>query len=62
MRTWKEIVRSLTREPAGINTDGRRLGLGLATAQERARQQATAEVEDFLRRRATEHGHSTTSS
>lgn len=58
MRTWKKIVRSLTREPAGLNADGRRLGLGLATAQEKSRQHATAEVEDFLRRRATEHGRS----
>ena len=37
-------------------------GLGLATAQDKARQQATAEVEDFLRRRATEHDRSTTRS
>ncbi|PXY19582.1 hypothetical protein [Prauserella muralis] len=61
MRTWKEILRSLTKEPTGFRAaDGRALGLGLATAQENARQQATAEVEDFLRERAAER--STTSS
>ncbi|EHR51962.1 hypothetical protein SacmaDRAFT_3749 [Saccharomonospora marina XMU15] len=62
MRTWSKFVRALTREPVGLNADGRRLGLGLATAQDKARQQATAEVEDFLRRRATEHDRSTTRS
>ncbi|MFF5987440.1 hypothetical protein [Prauserella flavalba] len=62
MRTWKELWKSLTQEPAGFSADGRVLGLGLATAQARAGQQATEEVEDFLRQRAAEERPSTTSS
>lgn len=62
MRTMKKFLKSLTEERPGFNADGRVLGLGLDTAQDRARQQATAEVEDFLRTSAAEPRRTTTSS
>ena len=49
MRIWQRIVESLTRDPRGINADGRPMGLGLALAMERAAQDQTASVEEFLR-------------
>lgn len=33
----------------GFNADGRALGLGLSAAMEKQRQEATREVEDYLR-------------
>ncbi|MBK1788318.1 hypothetical protein [Prauserella cavernicola] len=62
MRTWKEFLKSLTQEPAGFRAEGRVLGLGLATAQERESQKASEEVEDFLRQSAAQERPSTTSS
>ncbi|MEU6646772.1 hypothetical protein ABZ863_30105 [Saccharomonospora sp. NPDC046836] len=62
IRNWKEFLRSLTQERAGFNADGRVLGLGMATAQDRARRQATEEVEDFLRQQAAEQRPSAASS
>ncbi|OLF15405.1 hypothetical protein [Actinophytocola xanthii] len=49
MRSWREILTALTAPPRGFAADGRRLGLGLATAMERQRRDATHEVEDYLR-------------
>lgn len=54
MRIWRKILESLTRSPGGFAADGRTLGLGLATAMEKSRQQATADVEEFLRGQATQ--------
>lgn len=51
MRTW------LT----GFNADGRTLGLGLAVAMRKQREQATREVEEYLRRDAEELSVTTTS-
>ncbi|PRX46426.1 hypothetical protein B0I33_1073 [Prauserella shujinwangii] len=62
MRTWKQFLKSLADKPRGFNADGRMVGVGLATAQDQARQRATAEVEDFLRGRAAEPRRTTTSS
>lgn len=42
MRNWLKTLR-------GFNADGRALGLGLAVAMEKQRQEATREVENFLR-------------
>lgn len=46
MRSW---LRSLTSSPRGFAADGRRLGLGLATAMDKHRQDTTHEVEQYLR-------------
>jgi hypothetical protein len=46
MRKW---LRSLAETPRGYAADGRRLGLGLATAMEKQRKDATRGVEEFLR-------------
>jgi hypothetical protein len=46
MRRW---LRSLTNSPRGFAADGRRLGLGLATAMEKQRQDTTRGVEEYLR-------------
>jgi hypothetical protein len=46
MRKW---LKSLTDSPRGFAADGRRLGLGLATALEKQRQVTTRGVEDYLR-------------
>jgi len=46
MRKW---LRSLTDSPRGYAADGRRLGLGLATAMEKQRQDSALEVEQYLR-------------
>jgi hypothetical protein len=46
MRKW---LRSLTESPRGFAADGRRLGLGLATAMEKQRRDATRGVEEYLR-------------
>ncbi|ASR39593.1 hypothetical protein BAY61_23640 [Prauserella marina] len=61
MRTWKQFLRNLTREPVGYRGEGSVLGLGLATAQEQARRQAADEVEDYLRGKADEQRSTTTS-
>jgi hypothetical protein len=50
MRNWRKIFEPLTREPLGFAADGRTLGLGLATALEKARQDTASDVEEFLRR------------
>lgn len=52
MRIWRKIIESLTRAPGGFVADGRTLGIGLATAIEKAKQEPTADVEEFLRRQA----------
>jgi hypothetical protein len=62
VRTWKEFLKSLADEPRGFNAEGRVLGLGLATAEEEARRQATAEVVHFLRSHTAEPRGTTTSS
>ncbi|WP_198942952.1 hypothetical protein [Actinophytocola xanthii] len=54
MRNW------LTRFK-GFNADGRALGLGLAVAMERQREQATHDVEEYLRRNAEDRPVTTTS-
>jgi hypothetical protein len=46
MRKW---LRSLTDSPRGFAADGRRLGLGLATAMEKQRKDAAHEAEQYLR-------------
>jgi len=46
MRKW---LMSLTNSPRGFAADGRRLGLGLATALEKQRKADTHEVEKYLR-------------
>jgi len=46
MRKW---LMSLTNSPRGFAADGRRLGLGLATAMEKQRKDAAHEVEQYLR-------------
>lgn len=50
MRIWHRIVEALTRSPRGFNADGRPIGVGLATAMEKERQDSAAEVEAYLRR------------
>jgi len=50
MRNWRETLKALTSSPRGhLPADGRPLGLGLATAMEKQRRNATHEVEDYLR-------------
>jgi len=46
MRKW---LMSLTNSPRGFAADGRRLGLGLATAMEKQRQDTARGVEQYLR-------------
>ena len=46
MRKW---LKSLTTSPRGFAADGRRLGLGLATAMEKQRQDSARAVEKYLR-------------
>ncbi len=46
-------MRKLFKLPRGFNADGRMLGVGLAAAMEKQRQDATRGVEDYLRRTAT---------
>ncbi|HYQ66287.1 hypothetical protein [Actinophytocola sp.] len=52
MRKW---LRSLTESPRGFAADGRRLGLGLATAMEKQRQDMTRGVEQYLRDQPPAH-------
>jgi len=52
MRNWREILKSLTAAPRGFNADGRAMGLGLATAMEKQRQESHREVADYLRSNA----------
>lgn len=49
MRNWRETWKALTSSPRGWLADGRTLGLGLATAMEKQRQQNAREVENYLR-------------
>lgn len=51
MRKW---LRSLTESPRGYAADGRRLGLGLATAMENHRRDMTRGVETYLREQPRE--------
>lgn len=44
----RKFLKSLT-EKRGYNADGRTLGLGLALAMEKQRQDATRGVEEYLR-------------
>ncbi len=46
MRKW---LKSLTTSPRGWSADGRRLGLGLATAMEKQRQDTTHKAAEYLR-------------
>lgn len=46
MRKW---LTSLTKSPRGFSADGRRLGLGLATAMEKQREDTARKAEDYLR-------------
>jgi hypothetical protein len=52
MRKW---LQSLTNSPRGFAADGRRLGLGLATAMEKQRQDTTDKVEQYLREQPAAH-------
>lgn len=62
MGTWKKIWDTLTSEPAGFRAaDGRVLGLGLATAQENAKEQTASEVENYLREQDGVQRRTTTS-
>lgn len=58
MRNWRALIKALTSSPRGWPADGRMLGLGLATAMEKQRAQATREVEDYLRRDSRDSRHS----
>jgi hypothetical protein len=49
---WRALVTALTDSPRGWHADGRSLGLGLATAMDKQRQETGREVEDYLRRDA----------
>lgn len=46
MRKW---LKSLTTSPRGWSADGRRLGLGLAIAMEKQRQDTAHRAEEYLR-------------
>jgi hypothetical protein len=46
MRKW---LTSLTKSPRGWSADGRRLGLGLATAMEEQRKDTAHKAEEYLR-------------
>lgn len=46
MRKW---LTSLTMSPRGWSADGRRLGLGLAIAMEKQRQDTAHKAEEYLR-------------
>ena len=52
MRKW---LRSLTDSPRGFAADGRRLGLGLATAMEKQRQATADKAEQYLREQPVAH-------
>lgn len=54
MRNWLKKLN-------GFNADGRALGLGLAAAMDKQREQAAHDVEDYLRRDAAERRVTTTS-
>lgn len=45
----RKLLKTLTDSPRGFAADGRRLGLGLATAMEKQRAAATRGVEEYLR-------------
>jgi hypothetical protein len=49
MRNLREILKSLSNAPRGFNADGRTLGLGLAVAMEKQRQDNHRKVEEYLR-------------
>ena len=50
MRKW---LQSLTSSPRGFAADGRRLGLGLATAMQKQREATTRGAEEYLRNQPT---------
>lgn len=52
MRKW---LKSLTSSPRGFAADGRRLGLGLATAMDKQRQDMSRGVEQYLREQPPAH-------
>jgi hypothetical protein len=52
VRTMRRWLMSLTNSPRGFAADGRRLGLGLATALEKQRKDAAHEAEQYLRERS----------
>src|SRR5690242_1439135 len=52
MRKW---LKSLTGSPRGFAADGRRLGLGLATAMEKQRQATADKAEQYLREQPAAH-------
>jgi len=54
MRNWLKKLN-------GFNADGRTLGLGLAVAMRKQREQATRDVENYLRHDAAERRVTTTS-
>jgi hypothetical protein len=56
MRKW---LKSLTESPRGFAADGRRLGLGLATAMEKHRQATTHGVEEYLREQPSQKVNAT---
>lgn len=49
-------MRNVLRSLRGFNADGRALGLGLALAMEKQRQEAAREVEQYLREQAPTTG------
>lgn len=51
MGIWRKVLDAVGRSPRGYVADGRTLGLGLATALEKSRQDTT-DVEAYLRDRA----------
>lgn len=53
MRNWRETLKSLT-ESRGFLADGRPMGIGLATAMEKQRQETARSVENYLRSNAAE--------
>jgi hypothetical protein len=60
MRTWRKFLNALAQSPRGYLADGRTLGLGLATAMEKTRQD-TSDVEEFLRRGSSDERQSISS-
>lgn len=61
MTRWNQIKNFLTRPNGGFVADGRTLGLGLATAMAKSRQDPAAGVEEYLRRHAEQEPRRVTS-
>lgn len=49
MRSFREIIQSLTQGPLGASADGGKIGVGLASAMARAEKGLSGEVELYLR-------------